>query len=355
MPPHHYLAFYLWLRKVFGAHAVVHFGKHGNLEWLPGKSTGLSSSCFPDAILGPLPHLYPFIVNDPGEGIQAKRRSAAAIVDHLTPPLTRAELHDDLSRLESMVDEYAMAADLDPKRATVIADDILSMARVQQIDADLGLAQDTSVSDMLRALDAHLCDLKEMQIRDGLHVFGSSPEASQRTDLLVSIARMPRSDLRPEDASLHRALAMDLGLTDFDPLTRDLGEVFAGPRPAILREILDQAWRTNGDTVERIELLATALVCGSTACDPAWTRAAVVLRWIEDTLVPAIDNCGRLETAALHARPRRTLHQARTVRRPDARTTGCLADRTKFLRGRCPRGADAVGVAHRQALGRTPR
>ena len=91
VPPHHYLAFYLWLRREFDRHAVVHLGKHGNLEWLPGKSTGLSADCLPDAVLGPLPHLYPFIVNDPGEGIQAKRRASAVIIDHLTPPLTRAE------------------------------------------------------------------------------------------------------------------------------------------------------------------------------------------------------------------------------------------------------------------------
>ncbi|MDQ8729719.1 cobaltochelatase subunit CobN [Bradyrhizobium sp. LHD-71] len=299
VPPHHYVAFYLWLRQIFGAHAVIHFGKHGNLEWLPGKSTGLSRTCYPDAILGPIPHLYPFIVNDPGEGIQAKRRSAAAIVDHLTPPLSRAELHDELAHLESMVDEYALAADLDPKRAAAIADEILSMARAKQLDADLALTREASVGETLRALDAHLCDLKEMQIRDGLHVFGTSPQATQRIDLLVSIARMPRSDLRAEDASLHRAIALDLGLADFDPLTRDLGAAYGGPKPVVLRQLLDRAWRTNGDAVERIELLAAALVSGGRACDPAWTRTAAVLRWIDNVLAPAIDDCGRHETSAL--------------------------------------------------------
>ena len=178
----------------FAADAIVHLGKHGNLEWLPGKSAGLSADCLPDAVLGPLPHLYPFIVNDPGEGTQAKRRTAAVIIDHLTPPLTRAELHDDLARLETLVDEYALAADLDPKRAAVIAEDILSLARAQRLDADVNVTRDTPTDDALRALDAHLCDLKEMQIRDGLHVFGRAPPAAQRDDLLVSIARLPRSD-----------------------------------------------------------------------------------------------------------------------------------------------------------------
>ncbi len=299
VPPHHYLAFYLWIRRHFDAHAVVHLGKHGNLEWLPGKSTGLSANCLPDAVLGPLPHLYPFIVNDPGEGIQAKRRSSAVIIDHLTPPMTRAELHDDLSRLETLVDEYALAADLDPKRAAVIAEDILSLARAQRLDADVNVTRETPTNDALRALDAHLCDLKEMQIRDGLHIFGRTPADAQRNDLLVSIARLPRSDIKPQDASLHRALALDLGLGDFDPLTRDLADDFTGPRPNILSEISNVVWRTSGDTVERIELLALRLVSGAAPCTAAWVRTKAVLDWIETKLRPAIDACGDAEMKAL--------------------------------------------------------
>jgi cobaltochelatase CobN len=299
VPPHHYLAFYLWLRHEFGVHAIVHLGKHGNLEWLPGKSTGLSSDCLPDAVLGPLPHLYPFIVNDPGEGIQAKRRTGAVIVDHLTPPMTRAELHDDLARLEALVDEYALAADLDPKRATVLAEDILSLARAQRLDADVNVTRDTPTSDALRALDAHLCDLKEMQIRDGLHVFGRVPEPIQRNDLIVSIARLPRSDLKAEDASLHRALALDLGLGDFDPLTRDLVADYRGPRPGILVDASTAAWRTAGDTVERIEMVALQLVAGTRQCDAGWTRTREVLNWIDAKLRPMIEACGAAETTGL--------------------------------------------------------
>jgi len=299
VPPHHYFAFYLWLRRDFDAHAIVHLGKHGNLEWLPGKSTGLSANCLPDVMLGQLPHLYPFIVNDPGEGIQAKRRSAAVIIDHLTPPMTRAELHDDLARLETLVDEYALAADLDPKRAAVIAEDILSLARAQRLDADVNVTRETPTNDALRALDAHLCDLKEMQIRDGLHVFGRTPQNAQRDDLLVSIARLPRSDSQPQDASLHRALARDLGLGGFDPLTRDLADDFAGPRPVALFELSTAAWRTTGDAVERIEMLALQLVSGARHCDPAWTHTQAVLDWIDAKLRPAVDACGQAEMAAL--------------------------------------------------------
>ncbi|MEH2475639.1 cobaltochelatase CobN [Nitrobacteraceae bacterium AZCC 2161] len=298
VPPHHYLAFYLWIRRTFDTHAIVHLGKHGNLEWLPGKSAGLSADCLPDAVPGPLPHLYPFIVNDPGEGIQAKRRASAVIIDHLTPPMTRAELHDDLARLENLVDEYALATDLDPKRAALIAEDILSMARAQQLDADVNVNRDTPTNEALRALDAHLCDLKEMQIRDGLHVFGRIPADAQRNDLLVSIARLPRSETKPQDASLHRALAADLGLGAFDPLTRDLADEFLGSRPAILAEISADAWRTTGDTVERIEMLALQLVSAERSCNPAWTRTTAVLGWIDAKLRPAIDACGDAEMAA---------------------------------------------------------
>jgi cobaltochelatase CobN len=327
VPPHHYLAFYLWLRREFVADAIVHLGKHGNLEWLPGKSTGLSSACFPDAILGPIPHLYPFIVNDPGEGIQAKRRSAAVIVDHLTPPMTRAELHDDLARLETLVDEYALAADLDPRRAAVIAEDILSLARVQRLDADVNVTRDTPTHEALRALDAHLCDLKEMQIRDGLHVFGCSPLGVQRDDLVVSIARLPRSDIKPQDASLHRALAADLGLDGFDPLTRDLAADFFGPRPAILSDLSTDPWRTTGDTVERIELLAHRLVSGALPRDPGWTRTTAVLDWIHAKLRPAIDACGDAEIEALlHGLDGRFIKPggsgAPTRGRPDVLPTG---------------------------------
>ncbi len=299
VPPHNYLAFYLWLRREFAVHAVVQVGKHGNLEWLPGKSVGLSENCFPDAVLGPTPNFYPFIVNDPGEGVQAKRRTGAVIVDHLTPPMTRAELHDDLARLETLVDEYALAADLDPRRAASLAADILSMARAQRLDADVDITRDMPTTEALRALDAHLCDLKEMQIRDGLHVFGSSPVDARRDDLIVSIARLPRSDLKAQDASLHRALALDLGLGDFDPRTRDLASDDLGPRPAALAAVSPAVWRIAGDTVERIEMLALQLVSGRRPCDPAWTRTRATMDWIDASLRPVIDACGKAEMTAL--------------------------------------------------------
>ncbi|MEO1296571.1 MAG: cobaltochelatase subunit CobN, partial [Cyanobacteria bacterium J06636_16] len=137
-PTHAYLGFYAWLRQQFQAHAIVHVGKHGNLEWLPGKGIGLSQDCYPEVALGPLPHLYPFIVNDPGEGAQAKRRGQAVIIDHLTPPLTRAELYGPLQQLEGLVDEYYEAQSLDPTRLVRIRDRILALLEETQVLGEMG-------------------------------------------------------------------------------------------------------------------------------------------------------------------------------------------------------------------------
>ena len=137
VPPHGYLAFYIWLRDHFGVHAVVHMGKHGNMEWLPGKSLALSENCYPEAVFGALPHLYPFIVNDPGEGTQAKRRAAAVIIDHLTPPMTRAESYGPLKELEALVDEYYQAAGVDPRRLKLLSQQILDKMAAIGIDKDL--------------------------------------------------------------------------------------------------------------------------------------------------------------------------------------------------------------------------
>ena len=229
VPPHNYLAFHAWAREQFRADALIHMGKHGNLEWLPGKAVALSEECFPQACLGPLPHLYPFIVNDPGEGTQAKRRTAAVIVDHLTPPLTRAESYGPLAQLERLVDEYYEAAGIDPRRLAVLRREILSLTALAGLDADLGIAPGDAPDEALAKLDNHLCELKELQIRDGLHIFGQSPTGDQRTDLLVALARPDRGS-GAERRSLLRALADDLAL-GFDPLDCRLGDPWHGPRP----------------------------------------------------------------------------------------------------------------------------
>jgi cobaltochelatase CobN len=300
VPPHGYLACYAWLRHNFGAQAIVHMGKHGNLEWLPGKALALSSSCWPEAALGPIPHLYPFIVNDPGEGSQAKRRSAAVIVDHLTPPLTRAETYGPLRDLERLVDEYYDAAGLDPRRCKLLRDQILDLAAASGLDRDCGIAADESADSALGKLDGHLCDLKELQIRDGLHVFGRSPSGVLATDLLVALCRLPRGNGEGPAASLIRALACDLGLADgFDPLDCDMAAAWRGPRPVALAG--EGAWRSTGDTLERLEILARRLVAGEAMPAESWTNTCAVLEFIAADLRPRIAACGEAEMAGLLA------------------------------------------------------
>ncbi|MUL36460.1 cobaltochelatase subunit CobN [Gloeocapsopsis dulcis] len=301
-PTHAYLAFYYWVRECFSADAVVHVGKHGNLEWLPGKSVALSEGCYPEVALGALPHLYPFIVNDPGEGSQAKRRAQAVILDHLTPPLTRAELYGPLQQLEGLVDEYYEAQSLDPARLTLISDRILNLVLQENLHLDLGVASDNAQL-TISNIDGYLCELKEAQIRDGLHIFGQCPQGRQLCDLIVAIARMPSSDR----IGLTRAIAQAWGL-DFDPLTTDFSQRLSATEIELLSEKTQHPCYTIGDAVEAIENHATTLIeqillsvehpltphpstpVATTEDTSAthWLPLTPILHWIRDRLLPAL-------------------------------------------------------------------
>ncbi|WPO97909.1 cobaltochelatase subunit CobN [Pseudomonas sp. HR96] len=303
VPPHGYLAFYFWLRHVYGADALIHVGKHGNLEWLPGKGVGLSEQCWPDALLGPLPNIYPFIVNDPGEGAQAKRRTQAVIIDHLMPPLTRAETYGPLRDLELLADEYYDAQLLDPRRARELQGDILKLVRETRIDQELQLDSQADAAVWLPRLDTYLCDLKESQIRDGLHIFGESPGGRLRIDTLLALLRIPRGDGRGAGQSLLRVLAkaFDLG---FDPLDCVLGEPYAGPQPEALGQVSEQPWRTLGDSRERLELYAARLIESALQGHDAAVHGEeveAVLHALRDTVAPRLDACGPAEMAGLLA------------------------------------------------------
>ncbi|OEV09539.1 cobaltochelatase subunit CobN [Streptomyces nanshensis] len=215
-PSHHYLAAYRWIAAPaggtshaegsgggtshvegsggggFGADAMVHLGKHGNLEWLPGKNAGLSAACAPDAALGDVPLVYPFLVNDPGEGTQAKRRVHATLVDHLVPPMARAESYGDIARLEQLLDEYAQIASMDPPKLPAIRAQIWTLIQAARLDHDLGLEErpdDDGFDDFLLHVDGWLCEVKDAQIRDGLHVLGQAPEGAARVDLVLAVLR----------------------------------------------------------------------------------------------------------------------------------------------------------------------
>ncbi|RGE40110.1 cobaltochelatase subunit CobN [Comamonas testosteroni] len=307
VPPHYYLAFYHWLRTAWDADAMVHVGKHGNLEWLPGKSVALSNTCWPDLIFGPMPHLYPFIVNDPGEGTQAKRRAQAVIIDHLMPPLTRAESYGPTRDLERMVDEYYEAATMDRKRAQVLRKQILEHIVAHDLHQDLGMAapaSDEQEQELLNKTDAYLCELKESQIRDGLHVFGVSPQDRLERDTLLALARHPVGNGKQGNGSLIRALAADLNLGEgFDPLDADWAQPWTGPRPDLLARVDEQPWRHTGDTRERLELLALlilerdAYILSGLEGDFPQTQA--VLHRVEHDLRARLQACGPQELLQL--------------------------------------------------------
>jgi len=309
-PTHEYLAYYHWLRSCFGVQAIVHVGKHGNLEWLPGKSLALSNSCYPEVALQTIPNIYPFIVNDPGEGSQAKRRSQAVIIDHLTPPLTRAELYGGLEKLEALIDEYYEAQSLDPTRLKIISDRITELVQQENLDQDLGIEpSDTqSLTQFLSVADGYLCELKEAQIRDGLHIFGQCPQNEQLRDLIIAIARSPSYNR----IGITQALAQDFGL-DFDPLLTPVEANGYSPSPELAdlppeySQRFKQA-RNKGDAIAILEEIAIELIdClinnqpfpfnlspltgrkleATSSCPlPSAFRTLLQIQWIKETLLP---------------------------------------------------------------------
>ena len=193
-PCHDYIAFHLWLRRVADVHAVVHLGTHGTLEWLPGKAVALSAACAPAALARGLPVIYPFIVNNPGEAASAKRRLGAVTIGHLTPPLAEAGLDPAATELERLIDEYAAADGLDRRRTALLRRDILDRAAACGVLAESGAAGLDEDAALAR-LDAFLCDVKDMQVRCGLHVFGMPPTAERRAQMLASCAAIDRAKL----------------------------------------------------------------------------------------------------------------------------------------------------------------
>ena len=305
VPPHAYAAAYLWLRHEWDAHAMVHNGKHGTLEWLPGKSAALDDDCYPDALWGQLPHLYPFIVNDPGEGTQAKRRTGAVIIDHLVPPLTRAETYGPLKDLEALLDEYYAASGMDRRRLADLKRRILDFTRDSRLDQDIGLPGDET--EALIKIDNFLCDLKEAQIRDGLHIFGSSPLGGLERDLAIALARVPRGD-EAGDNSLIRALADDLKL-GLDPLTADLGLPWHGPDPfggegppdgnsPLANGRSEEKIRRIGDVVSALEAMAADIIDKKMPVRADWAATRAVLQTVETLIRPRLAASGPAEMAA---------------------------------------------------------
>ena len=263
MPTHHYVAFYRWLRDGFGADAVVHLGKHGTLEWTPGKGVGLSRSCLPEVCLPDLPHFYPFIINNPGEGTQAKRRSHAVIVDHLVPAMTTADSYGDITRCEQLMDEYARAQGMDPQKLPMLRQQIWEVVQKARLDEDLGVDEiPDDFDDFILHIDGYICELKDAQIRDGLHTLGEVPQSEMLIGLLLALTRLNNGGV----PGLRQAIGDALGL-DYLALLRDRGApVDAGALPASLHSANgNPPIRSAGDVIERLEDISHSLYEGLAA------------------------------------------------------------------------------------------
>ncbi|MDP1849750.1 MAG: cobaltochelatase subunit CobN, partial [Solirubrobacteraceae bacterium] len=315
-PTHHYLACYRWLDAAWKADAIVHLGKHGTLEWLPGKMLALSRVCAPDAALGDMPLIYPFVVNDPGEGVQAKRRAHAVIVDHLVPPMMRADSYDEIAELEAMLDEYARLEILDPPKLPALAARIWAGIEHANLQSDLGVSErPDDLGLLVEHIDGYLCEVKDIQIKDGLHVLGQPPEGDQLRGLTAAMLRLGSGEV----PGLRRAVGAAFGL-DEPALVAAPG----APAPAEGADALRQRFRgpssSAGDLVDRLETAQMALLDALAAVDwDAHAAAGIcadvlgvedagvqrVLRFAATEVVPRIRQTGdELDhiVAALHGR-----------------------------------------------------
>ena len=251
-PTHHYIAYYRWIRDVFQADAMIHVGKHGTLEWLPGKGIGLSAACYPEVALQDLPLFYPFIINNPGEGAQAKRRTHATIVDHLIPAMTTADSYGDIARVEQLMDEHYQCQTLDPAKLPLLETQIWELVKQAELHRDLAIDdRPEDFGEFILHIDGYLCELKDAQIKDGLHILGETPEGEQLVGLLCALTRLDISGI----PSLRRAVSEALGL-DYNTMLSDPGEAVQGEVPAAISEIShDAPVRTYGDLLEGVEAI----------------------------------------------------------------------------------------------------
>ncbi len=292
-PPHHYLAQYRWIRDVFKADVVMHVGKHGSLEWLPGKALGLSEECYPDLAIMELPNVYPYIINDPGEGTQAKRRSYACIIDHLTPGFTNADLYDDLSKIQGLVNDYAAAVAEDPSKTEVLQPMIWEAVEEANLDKDLEIGKEEALSDFddfMEKLHAYIEELSDTMINDGLHVMGSPPEGKRLEEFVVQLTRIANGDV----PSLREAVVRSMGF-DYDELLENRG-----------RRLKHFHGASGGDIIRQAHEKALSLVQALAEKDfqaesvqpiikdflgQTWPEAEKALTYIADTLVPNIRLC----------------------------------------------------------------
>ena len=288
---HHYLGTYHWIRHTFNADAIIHMGKHGNMEWLPGKTAGLSAECYPDQAIGDLPLIYPFLVNDPGEGTQAKRRAHATLIDHMIPPMARAETYGDITRLEQLLDEHANIAAMDPAKLPAIRQEIWTLLTAAKMDQDLGWDErpDEDVfDDMLMHIDGWLCEIKDVAIRGGLHTLGEQPTNETRIDLVLAMLRA-RQLWGGETAT--PGLREALGLSEQGDETRHTVDTIEQHARTLLTNLDANNWDPT-----TIPTITTNLP--DTANPTTVTR---ILQFAAEEIIPRLEQTPREITHILHA------------------------------------------------------
>ncbi len=249
-PPHHYLAYYRWIKEVFGACAVMHVGKHGSLEWLPGKALGLGESCYPDLAIMDLPNVYPYIINDPSEGTQAKRRSYCAIVDHLTPVFTSADLYDDVAEVDRIYAELKDADRQDPGKVPILTAMLWEAVVNADLHHDLEFSESMLQEDreeFLRKVHAYLSELSDNMINDGLHTMGVPPAGEPLIEMLAQLTRQANGDA----PSLRESVATALGY-DYESALEHRGESFDGSRGRTGGEIITEAYGLCLELIRRL-------------------------------------------------------------------------------------------------------
>ena len=287
---HHYLGYYRWLREEFGAHAVIHVGTHGSLEWLPGKSAGLSCDCYPDAAIADIPHLYPYIINNPGEGTQAKRRSSCVILDHMIPPQTNAGKSEAFQHIEDLLEAAYFARQDDPTKVTLILEKVWQLTIAAHLDDDLGMTREEAEEDpfaFFGKLHGYLDSVDVTSINDGLHTLGEVPPPERFNETMVHLTRLPNGDC----ASLWDAIATARGF-DGEDLRDHPGELVAAlgkTKGQILSQILKDV-RAAFDALDEAGWTDGALDAAVGERFGGSLRVAEVLRFVRDGIRPKLQS-----------------------------------------------------------------
>ncbi|HWH11449.1 MAG TPA: cobaltochelatase subunit CobN [Solirubrobacteraceae bacterium] len=325
-PAHHYMAAYRWVDHHWGADAIVHLGKHGTLEWLPGKMLALSASCAPDAAVGSIPLVYPFVVNDPGEGAQAKRRAHAVVIDHLVPPMMRAESYDELADLEALMDEYARLEVLDPSKLPGLGAQIWTAIEAANLQDDLGIdGRPADAGALVEHLDGYLCEVKDVQIKDGLHVLGVVPDGAHLRGLVAAIGRHGSGGV----PGLRRAVGAAFGIDEPALVaapgarvdaTLDEPSLVAAPGarvdPAGVHELIARFPGTShrgSDVVDRLEEAQHALLTALADHDWNADNAAGICRTVLGREDPGVVAALRFAAGQIVPRLRRTTDELANV------------------------------------------